>query len=322
MGRVDDRSAVLVTGNGGVNDVFFGHLIADKHRDRLPLIHDEDAVAKTEQLDRVGGDQEDRRAGRGQLAHQPVDLLLGADVDATRRLRKQVDFGRQRQPLGDRDFLLVAAAQPDERLARRAQPDAQLVDQPIHETPLPLPIEETEAVEPIEAGQGEVLTGRELDDQAIGLAVLGNVGNPALHRRTGTAHRDRLIAEQDLSLNRMDAEEGGEELPLPLALQAAQAEDLAAMEIEADIMKALAGAEIADREDDRRRKHLSDWRLRREDILHLPADHELHQIVRRRARRGHGGDVLAVLEDRDAVGDREDLFQTVGDEDDRRAVVA
>ena len=55
----------------------------------------------------------------------------------------------------------------------------------------------------------------------------------------------------------MDAKEGGEELPLTLALQAAQAEDLAAMEIEADVVKAFARAQIADREDDRRRKHLS-----------------------------------------------------------------
>ena len=140
---------------------------------------------------------------------------------------------------------------------------------------------------------------------------------PAPDRRPGTAHRDRPIAEQDLSLNRMDPEEGGEELPLTLALQAAQAEDLAAMEIEADVMKAFAGAEIADREDDWRRKHLGDWRFRGEDLLHLPAHHELHQIGRRRARGGNGGDVLAVLEDRDAVGDGEDLLQTMGDEDDR-----
>ena len=117
------------------------------------------------------------------------------------------------------------------------------------------------SVESIEAGQGEVLTGRELDDQAVGLAVLGNVSDPAPHRRPGTAHRDRLIAKQNLSLNRMDAEEGGEELPLALALQAAQAEDLTPMEIEADIVKAFAGAEIADSEDDRRFKHLSDRRF-------------------------------------------------------------
>ena len=120
----------------------------------------------------------------------------------------------------------------------------------------------------------------------------------------------------------MDAKEGGEELPLTLTLQAAQAKDFAAMEIEADVMKAFAGAQIADREDDRRRKHLSGKRLRREDLLHLPTHHELHQIGRRRARRGNGGNVLAILEHRDAVGDGKDLLQTMGDEDDRRPVVA
>ena len=127
-----------------------------------------------------------------------------------------------------------------------------------------------------------------------------------LHRCTRTADRNRAVAEQDLSLNRMETEEGGEELPLTLALQTAQAEDFAPMQIEADVMKALAGAQVADREDDRRRKHLSGERLRREDLLHLPPHHELHQVGRRRARRGHGGDVLAVLEHRDAVGDGED----------------
>ena len=88
------------------------------------------------------------------------------------------------------------------------------------------------------------------------------------------------IVEQDLALNRVEPEERGEQLALSLALQTAQTEDLPAMQIEADVVEALAGAEVADREDDRRRQHLGDRRLGREDVLHLPADHELHQIGR------------------------------------------
>ena len=140
---------------------------------------------------------------------------------------------------------------------------------------------------------------------------------------TGTVHRNRAVAEQDLALNRMDAEERGQELPLTLALQSAQAEDLAAMQIEADIMKALAGAEIADGEDDRRRKHLSrsaasEGRFAASARPTMSCTRSVVVVP----DGGNGGDVLAILEHRDAVGDGEDLLQTVGDEDDRRPLVA
>ena len=65
LSGVGDGPVVLMAGNGGVDDVLFGHFVPDEHCDRLPLVHDEHAIAETKQLDRVGGDQEDRRAGRG-----------------------------------------------------------------------------------------------------------------------------------------------------------------------------------------------------------------------------------------------------------------
>ena len=49
--------------------------------------------------------------GVGQLAHQPVDLALRADVDAARRLVEDHHPGLHRQPLGQHDLLLVAARQ-------------------------------------------------------------------------------------------------------------------------------------------------------------------------------------------------------------------
>ena len=50
------------------------------------LAHHEDAVAHAEDLRQLGGDHEDGRALRGQPVHELVDLDLGADVDAPRRL--------------------------------------------------------------------------------------------------------------------------------------------------------------------------------------------------------------------------------------------
>ena len=54
---------------------------------------------------------------RGQLVQQPVDLALGADVDAARRLVEDQDVAVAQQPFGDDDLLLVAAGEQPRLLA-------------------------------------------------------------------------------------------------------------------------------------------------------------------------------------------------------------
>ena len=55
---------------------------------------------------------------RGEVVEKPVDLALGADVDAARRLVEDQDVGVAREPLGDDDLLLVAAGEVAGLLAR------------------------------------------------------------------------------------------------------------------------------------------------------------------------------------------------------------
>ena len=62
------------------------------------FVHHRHAVAVGEDLFHVAADHHDRRAAVGQVAHQSVDLRLGADVDASRRLVEHDDPRRQRQP--------------------------------------------------------------------------------------------------------------------------------------------------------------------------------------------------------------------------------
>ena len=45
------------------------------------------------------------------LAHEPVDVLLGADVEPTARVVEDEDMRSPRQPFGEHDLLLVAARQ-------------------------------------------------------------------------------------------------------------------------------------------------------------------------------------------------------------------
>ena len=68
-----------------------GDLGADELAHDRAVVQHEHAVAAADQLVIVGGVEEDRRAGVGEAAQQLVDLLLGADVDAARRIVEQDD---------------------------------------------------------------------------------------------------------------------------------------------------------------------------------------------------------------------------------------
>ena len=76
------------------------------------LAHDRDAVADREQLGQVRRHDDDRPARLEQLRDEPVDVVLGANVDAFRGLVEHVDLRVHGQPAADEDLLLVAAGEP------------------------------------------------------------------------------------------------------------------------------------------------------------------------------------------------------------------
>ena len=67
------------------------------------------------QARRISGSSEvnkqDGQALIGDLAHERIDLLLGADVDAARRIEAEQGLEPGRDPAGDDDLLHVAAAE-------------------------------------------------------------------------------------------------------------------------------------------------------------------------------------------------------------------
>ncbi len=73
------------------------------------VVEHQHPVAAADQFVVVGRVEEDRRAVRGELAQELVDLLLGADVDAARGVVQQDDPRPAHQPLGDHHLLLVSA---------------------------------------------------------------------------------------------------------------------------------------------------------------------------------------------------------------------
>ena len=91
-------------------------------------VEDEDAVREADDLGQLGGAEQDRPAAVGELADEQVDLALGPDVDAARRVVEQEDVRCDLEPLAEDDLLLVAAGQPADDRVRAVRLDAQRLD--------------------------------------------------------------------------------------------------------------------------------------------------------------------------------------------------
>ena len=88
--------------------------------------HHQDPVRERQDLRQIARDDEAGGAVGGLPAHDLVDLVLGADVDALGRLVEQEHARVDAQPARQHDFLLVPAAQP---VGRRL--DAGRLDVPV-----------------------------------------------------------------------------------------------------------------------------------------------------------------------------------------------
>src|SRR5690349_7331716 len=95
---------------GGVpHDFCFGDLGALEQARHATLAHDHDAVAEPDHLLHLGRDDDDGFALGGERRDDVVDLLLGADIDAARRLVHDDDVGLGFHGLAQHQLLLVAA---------------------------------------------------------------------------------------------------------------------------------------------------------------------------------------------------------------------
>ena len=96
--------------------------------DVAALAQHHDAVAQADQLRHLAGGDQDAEALAGELAQPRIDLALGADVDAARRLVEQQQARIAEDLLGQHDLLLVAAGQRADRDVGVARPDVELAE--------------------------------------------------------------------------------------------------------------------------------------------------------------------------------------------------
>ena len=283
--------------------------------DRPVVQHDaRDRRGSTSSLD-VGRVEEDRDALRAQLAHQLVDLGLGADVDAARRVVHEQQQRLLREHPAEQHLLLVAARERSRLLQRAAQDDLEPLDHVVDEAALLLRAAVTPHVETRFRLPSEMLSRmREREAEALRRAVLRDQHDAGAERVLRLAQTHLAAVHDDAPGRATGAEQRQEQLVLTLSLEPADAHDLAAPDRQADVVESGRRREVGDLADDA-------W-LGVElvvplgvDAVDLAPEHQLDET-----RLGHladraAADVDAAAEDGDPVAEVLDLLEAVRDED-------
>ena len=250
-----------------------------------------------------------------------MDLGLGADIDAARRLVEKDHLGVDREHLGDGHLLLVAARQVRDRLVDAAmfqvEPGAEalglgcfaaIVDDAGGAGDLPQP------------QCRDIGSDRHVEKQAVALAVLAEIDKARGDAVAVIVQGQRLAGQPDVTGHlAVEAADALDDFAAPGPDQAGKPEDLAAVQLERDVLEASGFAQALHLEKDLVRTRLRRL-LGRIELVNDPADHGTDHRTRRRFGDIEGGDVLAVAEDADPVAIVENLDHAVRDIDDRDAL--
>ena len=176
----------------------------------------------------------DRDALGGDGAHELVDLLLGADVEAAGRVVEDEHPRLGVQPLGQHHLLLVAAGEVEAEGMDAGGADVQALDPARRQPALLAGVDEAVAGEAAEVGERDVGGDRQEQHQALDPALARDVADAGVDRlgRGGEAH---LAAADDerAAVVRREAGEGAGQLLAARADDAGDAEDLARVQPEA-----------------------------------------------------------------------------------------
>src|SRR3954471_5969928 len=122
MASRSNASVQLVTHNR-LHDLLLRGVTARELRNEAAIVHHGDAITHAEQLRHLRGNHDNALPLVRKTIDQRVYLVLGADIDAARRLVQDQHFRICEQPLAEHDLLLVASRQIDDRLEHAGAAD-------------------------------------------------------------------------------------------------------------------------------------------------------------------------------------------------------
>ena len=163
------------------DDGVLGHRFAGDLADDAPGAHDHDAVAEADQLGHLRGDDDHRAPLRGERDDEAINLLLGADVDAARRLVDDDDLGIEQHHLGEQQLLLVAARHLAGQHIVVADANVEARDRVVERLRFLGAVDQRPATEIVERRQRQVGRDRLFEQQAFALAVLGQIDGAGAH---------------------------------------------------------------------------------------------------------------------------------------------
>src|SRR5258708_3447155 len=313
----------LAVAHDDAHDFFLRRFGSLELADKSAFVHHVDAVADPEQFRHLRRYHDDGLASVGQLVDDAIDLVLRTDVDTARRFVQDQDFRVGKQPFRQHHLLLVAAGQVAGRLIDDGAADAHAVAiiacylQFLHV------VDDAGGRDTAEIGKRDVLADVVGEQEAELLAILGDVGKTGVD---GTAHGREvdLAAVQhgmagDLAAPGT-AEQAHGELGAPGAHETCDADDLAAANMEVDIVDDLAVRmlRMIDRPVLDLEHHLADLGLAvRETMLEVAIHHLADDAIflDRAGLAIQRIDGTAIAQHGDAVGDARHLVELVRDQD-------
>src|SRR3712207_3377118 len=182
-----------------LHQVALGDLVLGEQPDHGALPQGDHAIAALRHLVHLRGDKDDTQTLRREVVHELLYLRLRSHVDAAGGLVQYEHLRIHAQPAGQKDFLLVAAGELPDRLVWARGLDAEVRYEPVDQLVLGLLGHQPRAREPRQGRGDDVLLHREIRDNALQLAVLGQKGDPRLYRRVGRASLDILPLDPDRS---------------------------------------------------------------------------------------------------------------------------
>ena len=204
----------------------------------MPFRHDANAVGDTEDLRHLRGDDDDRLALLGHVDDQLIDLILCTYVDASRRFIHHKDLRFPLQPLAKDNLLLISAGQAGDHVIRShalGVHDLDFLVGGLHHLWIGKGQAGLVLLQVCNRGvEGQVT----LEEQAVGLALLGDHGKAVIDRFPGTVKVHQAIFKVDAARRSgTHTKNGLQKLGTSGAHQAVQAKDFALLDVKRDVLQ-------------------------------------------------------------------------------------
>src|SRR5829696_5596294 len=309
-----------------LHQVALGDLLLGERPDHGALPQGDHAIATLGHLLQLRRDKDDAETLHREIVHELLDLRLSSHVNAARRLVQYEHLGVHAQPACQKDFLLVAAGELPDRLVWARSLDSETLHELLDQFGLCLLGDHPHASEPRHGRSNDILLYREIRDNALQLAVLGQKGDPGLYRRTGRAALDILPFHPDRpGVEWLGAEDRFGRLGSAGAEEASQSYHFAGTDVEGYLAKARVLGEILRHEDGFPGNFVLPTEAGRAlvfDLGELPAEHVGDQSQPGEVAEFPGVCHSAVAQDRHAVADLVEFLEAVADVDHAYSLLA